>query len=137
MYYIGNFQHVTDQEQPAVEDRRHGDFSMMVEAPSAQTALEMFRRQLTAFRASATFFTGQCRIYISQLLEFKKVPDQEAVLLNLKSYAGDPILPYISCIVPTDQSDACSIHDWRHRTPTTEGHLDGLLIQFDADQPQA
>lgn len=133
MYYIGNFQHLTDQEQERVEDRRHGEFTMMVEAPSAQKALEKFRRQLTVFRTSSTFFTGQCKIYISQMLEFQKVPDQEAVLLNLKSYAGDPMMPFISCVVPTGQSDACSIHDWRHNTPTTEGQPDGLLIQFDAE----
>ena len=133
MYYIGNFQHLTDQEQEKVEERRHGDFTMMVAARSAQEALEKFRRQLMAFRTSSAFFTGQSRIYISQILEFKKVPDQEAVLLNLKSYAGDPLLPFISCIVPTDQSDACSIHDWRQKTPSTEGQPDGLLIEFDAE----
>jgi hypothetical protein len=133
MYYIGNFQHFTDQEQERIEDRRHGEFTMMVEARSANQALEKFRRQLMAFRTTSTFFTGKCKIYISQMLEFQQVPDQEAVLLNLKSYAGDPLMPFISCVVPTDQSDACSIHDWRQNRPTTEGQPDGLLIQFDAE----
>lgn len=131
MYYIGNFQHFTDQEQQTETDRRNGDFSMMVAASSAQMAMEMFRERLTAFRATASFFTGECRIYITQLLEFEDVPRQEAVLLNLKSYVGDPALPFISCVVPTEQSDACSIHDWQHNQPTTEGQSDSLFIKFE------
>ena len=133
MYYIGNFKHFTDQEHEKTADRRHGDFNMMVDAESAPQALELFRQRLKAFRSASSFFTGQCRIYVTQLLEFESIPYQEAVLLNLKSFAGDPIMPFIACVVPTEQSDACSIHDWQQRTPTTEGQPDGLLIQFDAD----
>ena len=133
MYYIGNFQHFTDQEHISVADRRYGDFTMMVESQSAENALEMFRRRLIAFKTTSTLFTGQCKIYVTQLLEFEQIPNQEAVLLNLKSSAGDPIMPFISCVVPTEQSDACSIHDWHQLAPTTEGQPDGLWIQFDAD----
>ena len=131
MYYIGNFTFFTDQEQDQEKNRRYGDFSMMIEADSSENAMTLFRRRLEAFRMTSSFFTGKCKIYISQLLEFEQVPRQEAVLLNLKSFAGDPVLPYISCIVPTDQSNACSIHDWQQNQPVTEGHKDSLFLKFE------
>ena len=131
MYYIGNFTFFTDQEQNQEMDRRYGDFSMMIEADSSERAMTLFRSRLEAFRTTSSFFTGKCKIYISQLLEFEQVPRQEAVLLNLKSFAGDPVLPYISCVVPTDQSHACSIHDWRQNQPVTEGHKDSLFLKFE------
>ena len=131
MYYIGFFQVLTDQQESDERNRRHGDFSMLIDAGSTEQALELFRRRLITLRTSSSFFTGKCKVYITQLLEFEQVPRDEAVMLNLKSYGGDPILPFISCIVPTEQSDACSIHDWQHNHPTTEGQRDNMFIQFD------
>ena len=131
MYYIGNFKHLTDQEQNEERNRRHGDFSMLIEAGSTQKAMEMFRQRLIDFRSSSTLFSGKCKIYITQLIEFEQVPYREAVMLNLKSYVGDPSLPYISCVVPTEQCDACSIHDWQNNQPITEGHQENLFLKFD------
>lgn len=130
MYYIANFQHFTDQEHPAAENRRHGSFSMIVQAPAVETALEMFRQRITELRASSDMFSGLCQVYIKQMIEFTEFPAHEAVLLNLKSFAGDPLLPFISCVVPTDQSDACSIQSYSHHGPTTEGQPDGLFLEF-------
>ena len=131
MYFIGNFQYLTDQQRENEAERRHGVFSMMVQAPTAEEALERFRRRLIEFRTSATFFEGRCHIFISQLLEFDQVPESEAVMLNLRSYAGDPMLPFIGCIVPTEQSDACTIHEWKQNQPLTEGKEDSLFITFE------
>lgn len=130
MYFIGNFQYLTDQEQNKEQERRHGFFSMMVQADSSDEAVEKFRKRLITFRQSSSFFEGHCTIYISQLLEFDQVPDQEAVMLNLKSYMGDPVLPFISCVVPTEQSNACTIQEWEDSQPLTEGQQDSLFLQF-------
>lgn len=131
MYFIGNFQYLTDQQNESEKERRHGVFSMLVQAPAAEKALEIFRQRLIAYRQSSAFFEGRCTIYISQLLEFNQVPNQEAVLLNFRSYVGDPVLPFISCVVPTEQSNACTIHQWRDNQPLTEGQEDSLFLQFD------
>jgi hypothetical protein len=85
---------------------------------------------LTLFRQSSSLFEGHCSIYISHLLEFDQVPAQEAVMLNYRSYVGDPLLPHISCVVPTEQSNACTIHQWAGGLPMTEGREDDLFIQF-------
>ncbi|MDA8138378.1 MAG: hypothetical protein M0036_06935 [Desulfobacteraceae bacterium] len=130
MYFIGNFQYLTNQQQGSEVERRHGFFSMMVQAASSQVALEKFRQRLDLFRQSSSLFEGQCTIYISQLLEFDQVPTQEAVMLNYRSYVGDPLLPHISCVVPTEQSNACTIHEWAKGHPRTEGHEDALFLQF-------
>jgi hypothetical protein len=130
MYFIGNFQYLTDQQKENDAERRHGLFSMMVQADSADLALDKFHERLSAYRQSSSLFEGHCAIYISQLLEFNQMPENEAVLLNFRSYVGDPVLPYIACVVPTEQSNACTIHEWRQNHPTTEGHEDKLFIEF-------
>lgn len=132
MYFIGNFQHITDQESPNEDQRRHGSFSMMVSADSMNEALENFRLRLIEFKKSSTFFEGQCTIYITQMLEFDQFPTQDAVLLNFKSYAGDPVMPFIACVVPTEQSNACSIHQWKENQPFTEGRQDSVFIKFES-----
>lgn len=130
MYFIANFQHLTDQQAPEENNRRYGAFTMMVEADSSETALEKFRQRLVEFRASSSLFEGRCSIFLAQLIEFDQFPKGEAVLVNFKSFAGDPVLPYISCVVPTEQSNACKIHEWDNNQPYTEGQKDSLFIDF-------
>lgn len=131
MYFIGNFQHLSDQQAGNEQDRRHGDFSMIVEADTVDAALDKFRQRLVQFKEGAAFFEGQCKIYISQLLEFDQIPQKEAVILNFKSYAGDPVMPFIACVVPSEQSNSCSIHEWQNNRPTTEGREDNVFIKFE------
>jgi hypothetical protein len=130
MYFIGDFQHLSDQQSEDEPDRRHGNFSMMVEAESAESALEKFRQRLLTFKESTTFFEGHCKIFISQLLEFDRLPRQEAVLLNFRSFAGDPLMPFIACSVPSEESNACSIHEWQNNRPLTEGREDSVFLEF-------
>ena len=131
MYFIGNFQHISDQQSDNENDRRHGSFSMMVSADSMHDALDKFRHKLTIYKNSTTFFEGKCTIYITQLLEFDKFPQEDAIMLNFKSFAGDPVMPFIACVVPTEQSNACSIHEWDQGHPVTEGQSDTVFAQFD------
>lgn len=130
MYFIGNFQYLTDQQNDSEHERRHGTFSMMIQAETADQALERFKQRLTDFRQSSAFFEGHCTIYISQLLEFDQFPENEAVMLNFKSYAGDPVLPFIACVVPNEQTNACTIHEWQDNQPMTEGREDSLFLEF-------
>ena len=131
MYFIGNFQHITDQQSDDETQRRHGSFSMMVSADAIDDALENFRLRLIEFKNSSTFFEGRCTIYLTQMLEFDQFPRKDAVLFNFKSFAGDPAMPFIACVVPTEQSNACSIHEWQANQPMTEGQKDSVFIQFD------
>ena len=130
MYFIGNFQYLTDQQDNNENERRHGAFSMMIQADSSQEAMAKFKLKLVEFRQSSAFFEGHSTIFISQLLEFDEIPNQEAVMLNFKSFAGDPVLPFISCVVPTEQSNACTIHEWEENQPMTEGQEDSLFVEF-------
>lgn len=130
MYFIGNFQHISDQQAENERDRRYGNFSMMVEAQSVDTALERFRQRLIMFKEATTFFEGQCTIYISQLIEFDKFPQDDAVILNFKSFAGDPLMPFIACAVPSEEINACHIHEWQDNHPVTEGRADSVFLEF-------
>jgi len=131
MYFIGNFQHVSEQEAADANNRRHGNFSMMVDAPDMESALEKFKQRLIEFRKSTSFFDGQSTIYITQLLEFDNFPTEDAVIVNFNSFAGDPVLPFIACVVPSEESNSCSIHEWDRNQPITEGRKDSVFLQFE------
>ena len=131
MYFIGNFQHVSDQLAEDDNQRRHGSFSMMVSADTTHEAMKKFRQKLLAYHKSTTFFEGRTTIFITQLLEFEHFPQDEAIMLNFKSFAGDPLMPYIACSVPTKENNACKIHEWDDCQPLTEGQKDAVFMQFD------
>lgn len=131
MYYIANFQYVSDQQQADENNRRHGSFSMLMAAEDLDAALEKFRLKLVDYKKATTFFEGKCTVYITQLLQLDSIPKDEAMVLNFKSFAGDPVMPHIACAVPTEQSNACSIHEWQDGRPLTEGEQDSVFIHFE------
>jgi hypothetical protein len=132
MIYIGNFLFVTNQQVTEQSARRHGGFNLMVEAESEAQALELCRQRITQYRTASSFFEGQSAIFLTQLLEFNAVPKGRAVMLNYKSFAGDPILPYIECAAPLAENNTCQIHQWIDNQPTTEGCQDRLFMEFKA-----
>ena len=69
-------------------------------------------------------------IYFVELLEFDKIPKSEAKILNYKSIAGDPLMPYIGCSVPSGETDACKIYDWKNNEPEVDGNEKKLFIRF-------
>ena len=130
MIFVGLFTHVTNQEQTKEEDRRHGEFSLMAYAETPEQAVQMFHKRIVEYRNDQQFFEGVCKIFLTQLLEFDRLPQNHAFMLNFKSVAGDPIMPFISCTVPTDQNDYCSIHDWRDNQPAVDGKSEQLFVEF-------
>ncbi|MBW1698063.1 MAG: hypothetical protein JRH18_19900 [Deltaproteobacteria bacterium] len=135
MKFIGIFVHLTNQEQPSEENRRHGEFVLMVDAESPEQALRMFRDRIVEFRENSQFFDGLCKIFLLQLFEFDDFPKARAMMLNYKSIAGDPLMPFINCVAPSDQEDWCSIHDWRNNWPNVDGQLEKLFLEFKAQLP--
>jgi hypothetical protein len=134
MIYIGNFLHVTNQEEPSEEKRRHGEFNLFVEADSKEAAIDMFRESIFNYRQQSHFFEGDCAIYFVELLEFENFPQTEAKILNYKSIAGDPLMPYIACSVPSQETDACRIYDWTSSEPEVDGSEKKLFISFKNDK---
>ena len=136
MKFIGLFSHMTNQDQLDEADRRHGEFSLIAEAEGPDQAIRMFRDRIVDFRNNRHFFDGVCKVFLNQLLEFDEFPKSGAVMMNFKSIAGDPMMPFISCTVPTDQQDWCSIHDWNDNWPEVDGHVENLFIEFNDDSPK-
>jgi hypothetical protein len=132
MYFIGNFVYATQQEEALEADRRHGEFSLIVDAPDAYAALRQFRDRIFKYRTTSDFFQGDCLVYLIQLFEFERFPVREAMLLNYKSIAGDPLMPFIRCSLPDDQSDSCRIFDWKKNVPEIDGQEERLFIRFEA-----
>lgn len=130
MIYIGNFLFLTNQKDPEPSARRHGGFNLMVEAQDEANALEFFRQRITLYRSASSFFEGMSTIFLTQLLELDAIPAGHAVMLNYKSFAGDPVLPYIECAAPLAENNACQIHEWIENQPTTEGRKDRLFMEF-------
>ncbi len=132
MIYMGFFIHGTNQEQVEEIDRRHGEFSLITDAPEAETALTRFRDRIVAYRENSDFFGGECVIYLVQLFEFDRLPDDTAMMLNYKSVAGDPVMPFIGCSVPSSDTDACRIFDWSNANPQVDGENEKVFVRFPA-----
>lgn len=132
MIYIVNFLVLTDQEQIQETDRRHGEFNLIVEAPDVSAALVSFKNCIVEYRQKKDFFQGDCSFFLIQLLEFDRLPANNAMLLTYKSTVGDPMLPYISCLVPGENTDSCRIFDWKEKRPQIDGQAENLFLEFRA-----
>ena len=132
MYFIGNFIYATNQEETLEADRRHGEFSLIINAEDPYTALRRFRDRIVRYREMSDFFQGDFSVYLMQLFEFDMFPVDEAMMLNYKSTAGDPMMPFIRCSLPSDLTDSCRLFDWKNNTPEIDGQREKLFLQFEA-----
>jgi hypothetical protein len=130
MIYIGNFFHLTNQQELSDIERRHGEFNLLVDADSQEKALALFKKRIVDFKKTGSLFEGECRIFLVKLMALSGIPKKEAVMINFKSIAGDPILPFIDCAIPTDDTDNCKIFEWKGNTPEIEGIKGELFITF-------
>lgn len=130
MIFIGNFIYLTNQEEVLEADRRHGEFNLIIEAPAADQALQGFKARIVAFRESSQFFQGNCQVFLVQLLEFDRLPVNEAMMISYKSVAGDPTMPFIGCLLPSDRSDWCRIYDWNNNRPEIDGAQESVFMEF-------
>jgi len=132
MIFIGKFFYLTNQQEIEEQDRRHGEFDLIIEAEGGETAFLKFKERIAEIRDKGDFFQGQTRIFFIQLLEFDRFPRSQALMLNLKSTAGDPLMPFIGCSIPSDQTDACRIYDWKNNEPEIDGQNEKLFLEFRA-----
>lgn len=130
MIFIGKFFYLTSQQEIEEQERRHGEFDLIVEAVDGEAAFVKFKRRIEEIRDKGDFFQGQTRIFFIQLLEFDRFPRSQALMLNLKSTAGDPLMPFIGCSIPSDQADACRIYDWKNNQPEIDGQNEKLFLEF-------
>jgi hypothetical protein len=130
MIFIGEFFHLTGQQEIEEVDRRHGEFNLIVEATNPETAIKLFKQRIIEFRRKSEFFEGDCKIYFIRLMEFQNFPNNRALMLNFKSTAGDPVMPFIGCTIPSDQTDACRIYNWKDNQPEIDGQNEQLFIEF-------
>ena len=130
MYFIGNFVHATNQEEVLEENRRHGEFSLIVNADDTYQAFLKFKNRILKYREDSDFFQGDCSIYLIQLFELDTFPVDEAMMLNYKSIAGDPLMPFIRCSLPNDLTDSCRLFDWKNNVPEIDGQTEKLFLKF-------
>ena len=130
MIFFGEFFLLTNQEELEEGDRRHGEFNLIVETHDTKTAINMFKQRIIEFRQQSQFFTGDCKIFFIRLLEFDNFPQARAMMLNYKSTAGDPIMPFIGCTITSDQADACRIYNWKDNAPEVDGQNQTLFLEF-------
>jgi hypothetical protein len=133
MYFIGNFIHATNQEEIKETERRHGEFSLIINAQDPHIALRNFRDQIVRYRETSDFFQGDCSIYLIQLFEFDRFPVDQAMMINYKSVVGDPVLPFIRCSLPNDLTDSCRLFDWKNNIPEIDGQTEKLFLHFEGE----
>ncbi len=132
MIYIGKFLYTVRQEKKKEADRRHGEFQLLVEAPSREAALEKFGASIREAREQTDFFEGECRVYLVHLLEMRDLPRQRARMFDFQSIAGDPAMPLIHCHAPSEESDGCRILDWNRNRPDIDGRTTAPFLAFEA-----
>lgn len=132
MIYIGKFIHATDQQRTREENRRHGEFNLIIEAENEKVATEKFRKRILEFRETSDLFEGDCFIYMVHFLELEEFPRDHARMLYYKSIAGDAAMPYISCSAPSGKTDGCKILNWMENKPSLDGHDANLFFHFTA-----
>ncbi len=132
MIYIGNLLYLSNQQSASENERRHGEFNLIVEADSNEAAMVMFRDRIVELREGSDLFEGKCRIYFNQLLELDRVSGMEATMVNLKSVAGDPTMPYIACTLPTEMANDCRIFNWDEKQPEIDGKKEETFLEFEA-----
>jgi hypothetical protein len=132
MLFIGNFVFANGQEKVTEEERRHGEFSLIIEARDPNEAVKKFRDRIVEYRQTSTFFDGNCSVYLIQLFELNRFPVSSAMMLNFKSIIGDPLLPFIRCTLPNDMSDTCKLSDWKNNVPETDERQEKLFVRFEA-----
>ena len=132
MIYLGNFVHRTNLQDPSEFNRRHGEFILIVTAENSEDAIDLFRERIREARKSSELFEGDCKIYFTQLLEFDTFPETQAVLVNFKSTAGDPVMPFIGCTLPNKEQEVCRIYEWNDEGPSIDGRDEVLFAEFKA-----
>jgi hypothetical protein len=130
MIYLGNFLFLTNQEAADTNERRHGSFNLVVNAENEAAAVAYFKERIEQYRNESSFFEGNCQIFFMHLMEFDRFPIDQAVMINYRSHAGDPLLPYIECAAPLSDNNACKIHAWEQNQPNTEGKAEKLFMSF-------
>ena len=131
MIYIGKFLHATNQQRTKEENRRHGEFNLIIEADDEQMAVDRFKERIMDFRGKTDVFEGDCFIYMVHFLELDEFPRDRARMLYYKSIAGDPVMPYISCSAPSGEADACKILNWMENRPELDGQDTDVFMHFE------
>jgi len=132
MYFIGYFTYATNQEETTEQDRRHGEFTLIVDAENPYLAVLKFKDRIVKYREMSDLFQGDSFIYLIQLFELDQFPVDEAMMFNYKSIAGDPLMPFIRCSMPNDLTDTCRLFDWKNNIPEIDGQKEKLFLQFES-----
>ncbi len=131
MIYAGSFIYLSDQEKSEESQRRHGEFTLIVDAATTEKAIDRFREKISSIRESGGFFEGRSSIFIHQLLGVERFPKTSAMMLNFKSQVGDPVLPFIGCSHPTPESHDCKIYEWGEAGLTVDNEKGVLFLKFE------
>jgi len=136
MIFIGNFLHLTNQEKRTEAERRHGEFNLIVEAEQTEKAIHLFKERIIELRESSNFFEGDCSVFFNQLTGVEKFSKSKATMLNYKSIAGNPVMPFIGCSLPNSEGDDCSIYEWNDVTLEIDSEKSDLFIEFKSNGVQ-
>jgi hypothetical protein len=130
MIYVGKFLYTNNQQRAEETERRHGEFNLMIAAEDKHQAVDKFNQRISAARETSELFEGRCKVYLLSLLELDRFPQEQAILFNYTSVAGDPVMPFISCSAPDGDVEGCRILDWEKNIPEIDGDSAQLYLEF-------
>jgi hypothetical protein len=107
MIYIGYF---SFDEHGTEEKIRHGYFSCVVEAATADTAANEFKELIFSLRSMDEIFSNIATVYMEDIIEFRNIP-QRAIVTRIQSSAGE-FPKSISKSLPHVAAPGISVYGW-------------------------
>lgn len=85
MLYIGHF---SFDELGEKQEKRHGNFTCVVDSTDVERALEGFKSTIEKMKTKSRHFAGIAAVYIEDIFEIQKVPET-ATMIRIQSSDGE------------------------------------------------
>lgn len=128
MFYVGHFSF--DGERPEdslIPGETAGWFTLLVEAESADEALDKFGDLIESLDGRFEGFDHLSNVYLDDVTEVRELPP-EGVLAHWTEYPALDVRGSISTTLPPKAPDGVAAFDWRSDEPS-EDLVDGEAVE--------
>ena len=122
MFYLAHFLFESNE----TEDRSYGYFTCLAQAEDTDKAMDKFEDQILAMAETSDLFDEVKNIYLEDIIEFDKLPEQ-ALVARFEMFAGER--PSSANITLPEQTGADEVSFYRPISENEES-VEGILVPF-------
>jgi hypothetical protein len=112
VFYVGHFTFDGEKKDSPLPDPTTGWFTLIVEADSADAALEKFGDLIEFVAARSEVFDSVKNVYLDDATEVRELPP-EGVLAHWHEYPGGDTRGSVSTTLPPAAPDGVAAFEWR------------------------